>query len=116
MLLDFALPVDHSMLSFCCSGAQTYCVSCERNHAMHLGTHICLYACCGSESPEHCCASPWNSCLCLDEEAISAPNGCGSMRQAGWGALRDDAAVALQNDFTPEEEEEVRRESQWAFD
>ena len=24
--------------------------------------------------------------------------------------------VAAQNDFTPEEEEEVRRENQWAFD
>ena len=24
--------------------------------------------------------------------------------------------VVVQNDFTPEEEEEVRRESQWAFD
>ena len=34
----------------------------------------------------------------------------------GLGALGDNAAVALQNDFTPEEEEEVRRESQWAFD
>ena len=26
------------------------------------------------------------------------------------------AGVVVQNDFTPEEEEEVRRESQWAFD
>lgn len=24
--------------------------------------------------------------------------------------------VCLQNDFTPEQEEEVRRENQWAFD
>jgi hypothetical protein len=34
----------------------------------------------------------------------------------GLRALGVNAAVALQNDFTPEEEEEVRRESQWAFD
>lgn len=30
--------------------------------------------------------------------------------------VKDEAGVAPQNDFTPEEEEEVRRESQWAFD
>jgi hypothetical protein len=26
------------------------------------------------------------------------------------------SGVSLQNDFTPEQEEEVRRENQWAFD
>ena len=34
--------------------------------------------------------------------------------EAGQG--QDAGVWALQNDFTPEEEEEVRRESQWAFD
>ena len=34
--------------------------------------------------------------------------------RAGQG--QDAGVWALQNDFTPEEEEEVRRESQWAFD
>ena len=34
--------------------------------------------------------------------------------RAGQG--QDAGVWALQNDFTPEEEEVVRRESQWAFD
>ena len=34
----------------------------------------------------------------------------------GWGQGQDAGVWALQNDFTPEEEEVVRRKSQWAFD
>ena len=33
-----------------------------------------------------------------------------------WVCEKVDLAVDVQNDFTPEEEEEVRRENQWAFD
>ena len=33
--------------------------------------------------------------------------------RSGWYSR---AVFVVQNDFTPEEEEEVRRENQWAFD
>jgi hypothetical protein len=63
---------------------------------------------------------PWRSCrparLPRPPEQRELSHHASHMQQRDLGSPGACASRCLQNDFTPEEEEEVRRENQWAFD